>query len=1036
MARMTFLSDAERQAFDLPPQLSHAERSQYFEITASIQALLNGLRTETNRVYCLLTLGYFRASKRFFNQGFHADDIAFVAHKLQLPLERLDLKHYDRASYQRHKQLILNQVGFVEFDDDANTHLVTELHPLIRSHKRPRLLFFHALDVLIRRRVALPSYHTLFTVISSALHTHQRDLIATIDKQLPKEKRELLDTLFSKEGGTNLQALSSPDDNAPKWQRYKLTLLKHFSHSTQPSKIKTTVADVSTMRELYQSFADVLDTLDLPHEGIRFYAHSVLQSQVPQLTRRAEEDRYLHLIAFIKHQVFRGNDTLVDILLNVVQSISNSCQREHKEKLFQERGEHRKSLLRLIRTLKQGTMNPLESIERIAFAEQLSDQEKIAQICAIFTNTTTIRHMASEEFTSFEQHHEQLLHDADYYDVLESLALKMQNRVADIVKTLPFEGERGFLLDAIVHFHEKQGMINATAPSRFLSDQEQAMLFTSEGKFRISLYKCLLFIHVAQALKSGTLNLKHSYKYRSLDDYLIPVEKWQANKDGYLQRAAMRDLVDPMPVLAELRQTLDKHYHDSNQRIKNNENPLIKFHKDGSFVVTTPKFEEARAEPLKPLFPEQRYISLLEVLHTISKQTGFLESFEHWQVNRTGRKPAPRTFFAGIMGYGCNLGLKKMATISKHINASELETTSAWYFSLDNLLAANDKIVALMDQMTLPNLYRREPDKLHTSSDGQKVEVAVDSLNANYSFKYFGQGRGVSNYTFIDERHLMFYSTVISAAEREAAYVIDGLMHNDTIQSDLHSTDTHGYSEVIFAVTHLLGFSFAPRIKSLKKQRLYSFEKRSNYRLLDYKLLPDAYLDTALITRYWDDILRFVVTIKLKEATASQLFKRLNAYAKQHPLYKALKEFGKLIKTLFILRYVSEVELRQAIEKQLNKGENNSKFSRAVSFGNETLSYAEKEQQDIAEACCRLIKNAILCWNYLYLSQTLHKTSSKQRKQQLLASIQAGSVMRWQHINLHGEYDFSDDKLTDSLGLSSSEWRVVKGLEGLAQPKL
>jgi TnpA family transposase len=52
----------------------------------------------------------------------------------------------------------------------------------------------------------------------------------------------------------------------------------------------------------------------------------------------------------------------------------------------------------------------------------------------------------------------------------------------------------------------------------------------------------------------------------------------------------------------------------------------------------------------------------------------------------------------------------------------------------------------------------------------------------------------------------------ISSAEREATYVIDGLMHNNVVKSDIHSTDTHGYSEVIFAVMHLLGFEFAPRI--------------------------------------------------------------------------------------------------------------------------------------------------------------------------------------------------------------------------------
>jgi TnpA family transposase len=45
---------------------------------------------------------------------------------------------------------------------------------------------------------------------------------------------------------------------------------------------------------------------------------------------------------------------------------------------------------------------------------------------------------------------------------------------------------------------------------------------------------------------------------------------------------------------------------------------------------------------------------------------------------------------------------------------------------------------------------------------------------------------------------VLFHSTVISAAERESAYVIDGLMHNDVVKSDVHSTDTHGYSEMIF----------------------------------------------------------------------------------------------------------------------------------------------------------------------------------------------------------------------------------------------
>lgn len=162
-----------------------------------------------------------------------------------------------------------------------------------------------------------------------------------------------------------------------------------------------------------------------------------------------------------------------------------------------------------------------------------------------------------------------------------------------------------------------------------------------------------------------------------------------------------------------------------------------------------------------------------------------------------------------------------------------------------------------------------------------------------------------------------------------------------------------------------------------------------------------------------------MATIKLKKTTASQLFTRLNSYSKQHPLYQALKEFGKIIKSLFILTYLDDLALRQAVQKMLNKIESAHKFSKAVAFGNsqEFLQGVQEEQQ-IAQGCRRLIENAIICWNYLYLSQQIADEKDEQRKQELLEAIKHGSVVTWQHINLHGEYDFSEDTLQDSVGLN------------------
>ena len=91
---------------------------------------------------------------------------------------------------------------------------------------------------------------------------------------------------------------------------------------------------------------------------------------------------------------------------------------------------------------------------------------------------------------------------------------------------------------------------------------------------------------------------------------------------------------------------------------------------------------------------------------------------------------------------------------------------------------------------------------------------------------------------------------------------------------------------------------------------------------------------------------------------------------------------------------------------------------RARCFGhNQEFIQSEKEEQEIAEGCRRLIKNAIICWNYLYLTQQLNDAPTKARRDDLLESIRQGSVVSWQHLNLHGEYDFSDEKLRDTVGL-------------------
>lgn len=95
------------------------------------------------------------------------------------------------------------------------------------------------------------------------------------------------------------------------------------------------------------------------------------------------------------------------------------------------------------------------------------------------------------------------------------------------------------------------------------------------------------------------------------------------------------------------------------------------------------------------------------------------------------------------------------------------------------------------------------------------------------------------------------------------------------------------------------------------------------------------------------------------------------------------------------------------------------------------ITQAEKEDQDISAECRRLIENSVICWNYLYLTHKLTK-ADKDEKDELLKAIKEGSIITWRHINFHGEYDFSEDKLKDSVGFDLPEilsWKLEEKRE-------
>jgi len=1007
MARMKILNATEQERFDKAPIFNSEERRKFFDVSSGLMDIAHNLRKPTHKIGFILACGYFKATKRFFIPTHYCSrDVEYVARKLDFECNDFYTEEYLRSRIHYHRQIILDFYGFHNFDKNAEQLMKQEVSEMARSQLKPKLIFWCCVDLLIQKRIQVPSYDFLSKIILAGLNQRKKELAIFIDQKLAPEARVLLDGLFVQE-------------NDGKYARYKLTLLKKLSQSTQPTQIKERAADLIYVAELYDSISPMFTVLNLGHEGIRYFANSVIKSDMFQLNQRDKEDRYIHVLAFIAHQYYRLQDNLVDTLLSTTKSFQNSAQRDHKDWCYTEHKERNQSFKSIIASLDENIFGLLKHIREIIEDNENNDSDKLTRICKLLEAHNDSIPQAEQQWDSLKQSAASEIGESRYYDILEERSIRLQNRASSIIKVLVFQGEVGAceLLEAIVYFKENDGAMSKNAPLGFLEPQERAAV-TQNGGFRPSLYKVFFFMHVAGAIKSGQLNLEHSYKYRPLDEYLISKKRWQQEKETLLSRADLRHFTNPQAALDGLEHALMQQYQITNRNINDDLNPYLKIAVNGDFTVSTPKQEDHEAEMIRPYFPDQHFVPLPEILSTVACHTGFLEEFQHWQQRYIKGRTTDKTLYAGIIGMGCAIGTPKMGRISSSINETSLQHAVNWYFTLENIQAANDRVLNTMEQMALVNIHRRPDDPLHTASDGQKFEVQTDSLNASHSFKYFGKGQGVSVYTFIDERNLLWHSLVFSAAERESAYVIDGLMRNDVIKSDIHSTDTHGYSEAIFAATHLLGFSYAPRIKNLKKQILYIFKSRKNEDQSDWKIKPGKHINHKIIEDNWDDLLRLIVTIKLKETTASDIFRRLNSYSKQHPLYQALKAFGQITKSLFILGYIDNAELRQAIESQLNKVELANRFTRAVAVGNpREFTQGDKEEQEIAEACNRLIKNAIICWNYLYLSQKLERMSNNDQEDKLLSAISSHSPMSWAHINLLGEYDFSDEKLKDSVGI-------------------
>src|ERR1039457_3565770 len=511
MARMKIFNTLEEEAFESPPAFNSAERKQFFSLSLMLKNSMEDLRTPTNKVCFLAAAGYFKSRRKFFARQFHQADLEYIAQQINENPAEVNADTYSKFACSRHQSIILNHFGCNPFDEAAKRFTSSEIMALVRVQYRPKLVLLETIQILTRQKIEIPSYNVLAGMIVTAINHHRHELSAIVEANLSKKQRSALDRLLEKE----------PDNGSSGGWRYRLTLLKRPFQSTRPLKIRANLSDLDTLQTLYLDLKPVVQSLDLNYECTRFYAYSVIKAQISQVSRRAD-DRLLHLIAFVAYQTFKLNDTLIDTLLSAVQAAVNSAVKAQKEAYFQEREQRSQSLSGLADKLRQCVRDTLSSIRHIVADTHLQDSQKVALIDAV-VNTENTTASVETQIDEFKKNVNKLQQGQDYFALLESQSLKLQHRVADIVRQLQFAPNCSLptLWAALQHYQQKEGNVDKSAPVDFLTAEQRAALTATDGKFRVSLYKALLYVGIADAIKSGALHLAHSGKYRALDEYLI-----------------------------------------------------------------------------------------------------------------------------------------------------------------------------------------------------------------------------------------------------------------------------------------------------------------------------------------------------------------------------------------------------------------------------------------------------------------------------------------------------------------------------------
>jgi TnpA family transposase len=699
--------------------------------------------------------------------------------------------------------------------------------------------------------------------------------------------------------------------------------------------------------------------------------------------------RYATLVAVVFETRATLIDEIIDLHDRIIGALFSKAKRHHADR-FQQSGKAINDKVRLYSRIgrallnaKQSGADPYAAIESImpweVFSESVTEAEKLAQP-ADFDYLSLI----GDGFNPLRRYTPTLL---------EALTLKAAPAARELLAGV----------EVLKDMNERQARkVPDDAPTSFVRKRWESLVRTPDGLDR-RFYELCVLSELKNSLRSGDIWVQGSRQFKDFEEYLVPAQRFSTQREQRELGLAVE--TDGDRYLEARLAVLERELATVERLAAANELPDASITSTGLKITpldnAVPDEADALMQQAYRLLP---HLKITELLLEVDRWTGFTQHFKHLKSGDSAEDQ--HLLLTTILADAINLGLSKMAESCPGTTYAKLTWLQAWHIRDETYAAALAELV---------NAQFRQPfaaywgDGTTSSSDGQNFKAGGRGQFAGQVNLKYGQEPGVQFYTHISDQYAPFHTKVINATVRDATHVLDGLLyHESDLRIEEHYTDTAGFTDHVFGLMHLLGFRFAPRIRDLADKRLYIHGDAKCYPTLAG--LIGGSINVKHIRAHWDEILRLAASIRQGTVTASLMLRKLGSYPRQNGLAVALRELGRIERTLFALDWMQNVELRRRVQIGLNKGEAKNALARAV-FLNRLGEIRDRsfENQRYRASGLNLVVAAIVLWNTVYLERAVQalRDAGKDVDDKLLQHL---SPLGWEHINLTGDYTWRQNR--------------------------